>query len=130
VHTPAAVAAVPSMAVTAADMRMDSKDAATASLPEDVRMRKLIYRSRQRGWLELDLIIGSWAKENLATLSSVELDDFITSIIDAENPDLMNYLVEQKPVPAEVSTPMLQRLVTYAAEEKKQWVRGPTDGNQ
>jgi succinate dehydrogenase assembly factor 2 len=36
----------------------------------------LIWRSGQRGWLEVDLLMGMWAKENVMGLSVVEMDEY------------------------------------------------------
>jgi len=38
--------------------------------------RALLYRSRQTGWLETDLIMGRWAAENLDKLSIDELKEY------------------------------------------------------
>lgn len=46
-------------------------DAEVASL-----RRALLYRSRQTGWLETDLIMGRWAAENLDKLSVEELQEY------------------------------------------------------
>ena len=37
------------------------------------RRRRLIYRSRQRGWLEVDLLLGKWATENVPKLNAEQL---------------------------------------------------------
>lgn len=29
----------------------------------DARRRQLLYRSKQRGWLEMDIMLGSWVRE-------------------------------------------------------------------
>ena len=42
----------------------------------DIRKKRLIYRSKQRGWLEFDLLLGTWASEHVSTLSVGELDQF------------------------------------------------------
>ena len=39
-------------------------------------IKKLLYRSKQRGWLEVDLILGSWASKNLKNLSNNDLLKF------------------------------------------------------
>ena len=31
----------------------------------DIRKKRLVYRSKQRGWLEVDLLLGTWASENV-----------------------------------------------------------------
>ena len=42
----------------------------------NVRRKRLIYRSKQRGWLEVDLLLGTWANKFVPTLSIEELDEF------------------------------------------------------
>ena len=57
-------------------------------------INRLMYHARQRGWLELDLIIGQWAEKNLQSLSPEELQDF-EELLGCENPDLFKYLTNQ-----------------------------------
>jgi succinate dehydrogenase flavin-adding protein (antitoxin of CptAB toxin-antitoxin module) len=57
-------------------------------------INRLMYHAKQRGWLELDLIIGQWAEKNLQSLSSEELKDF-EELLGCENPDLFKYLTNQ-----------------------------------
>lgn len=42
---------------------------------ETLRAR-LVYQSRKRGNLEMDLILSTFARENLATMSEPELNEF------------------------------------------------------
>ena len=42
----------------------------------DIRRKRLIYRSKQRGWLEVDLLLGTWAHENVHLLTEDELDEY------------------------------------------------------
>jgi succinate dehydrogenase flavin-adding protein (antitoxin of CptAB toxin-antitoxin module) len=47
------------------------------SEPEVASLRRaLLYRSRQTGWLETDLIMGRWAAENIDSLSVPELQEY------------------------------------------------------
>ena len=39
-------------------------------------LNKLLYRARQRGFLELDLLVGRWAERELAGLQPDVLRDF------------------------------------------------------
>lgn len=61
-------------------------------------LNKLLYRARQRGWLELDLIIGLWAEKHLETLPRDILVDFEALLLE-ENPDLFKWLTKQVPPP-------------------------------
>ena len=41
-----------------------------------VLVKKLIYRSGMRGWLELDLILGKWAQDHLPSMPAEELTQY------------------------------------------------------
>ena len=43
---------------------------------ENPTRRKLLYRSKQRGWLEMDIMLGNWAAANLPRLQEAELQQF------------------------------------------------------
>ena len=53
-----------------------------------------VHMSEQRGFLELDLIVGGWAEANLPSLSAAELKDFAV-VLDQENPELFKWLTGQ-----------------------------------
>ena len=56
-------------------------------MPCDPRVKRLMYHAQQRGWLELDVLIGKYAEENVPKLTDEELDEF-EHILTLENPDL------------------------------------------
>ena len=41
-----------------------------------IRRKRLIYRSKQRGWLEVDLLLGTWANKCVPAMSVEELNEF------------------------------------------------------
>jgi len=67
----------------------------------DVRKKRLIYRSKQRGWLEVDLLLGTWAAENVEKLSVNELDEF-EKFVNLETIDIYNVLTLRTDVPEEM----------------------------
>lgn len=95
----------------------------------EVRRKSLLYRSRQRGWLELDLILGTWAENNLDKLTPVELIEYET-VVKQENPDLMNWLCEGRELPAELNTSIMHKLIAYTHGNRKAWIRHQNEGNQ
>jgi succinate dehydrogenase flavin-adding protein (antitoxin of CptAB toxin-antitoxin module) len=81
---------------------------------DDVRRKRLIYRAKQRGWLEADILLGSWAKENVAGLNNDEMDQFET-ILQEETIDLYNYVSAKDPLPEHLSKlPLMHKLQEYA----------------
>uniref|UniRef100_A0A0C3U049 Succinate dehydrogenase assembly factor 2, mitochondrial n=2 Tax=Guillardia theta (strain CCMP2712) TaxID=905079 RepID=A0A0C3U049_GUITC len=58
--------------------------------------RALIYRSRQTGWLETDLIMGRWAEANVEKLTDAEIKEYC-KIVQCEIIDIFQWIVGQKP---------------------------------
>ena len=56
-----------------------------------VRRKRMIYRSKQRGWLEADILLGSWAVLHVPSLSIKELDEY-EIILNEETIDVFNYV--------------------------------------
>merc|ERR1711865_1362696 len=101
--------------VLAAARRCMSQQAAADSHKydaDDGLRRKLIYRSKQRGWLEMDLILGDWASKNLIKMDSTELRQFEV-ILDLENPDLFKWITGQVAVRDELDSALFQELRDY-----------------
>jgi len=63
-----------------------------------VRRKRMVYRSKQRGWLEADLLMGSWAVTNIPTLSSAELDEY-ELLLKEETIDIYNYISGKDQLP-------------------------------
>ncbi len=74
----------------------DVGDASSSAL--DVRRKRLVYRSKQRGWLEVDLLLGTWASMNVHGLNDDELDQF-EEFVNMETIDIYNVLTLRSDVP-------------------------------
>lgn len=79
-----------------------------------VRRKRLIYRSKQRGWLEVDLLLGSWAVANVEGLSSKDCDDY-EQIVNCETIDIFNFINGKDEIPPRLDTPVMRRLKDYCA---------------
>lgn len=80
------------------------EDDTTSSKEErelSVRKKRLVYRSKQRGWLEVDLLLGTWASENVPNLSIEELDAF-ENFVNMETIDIYNVLTLRTDVPEDM----------------------------
>ena len=81
---------------------------------DEVRRKRMIYRSKQRGWLEADLLMGSWAQENVPHLSQGELDEYET-ILNVETIDVYNYISGKDELPTHLKNlSVMTKLQEYA----------------
>ena len=79
-----------------------------------VRRKRMIYRSKQRGWLEADLLLGSWAVENVPGLSHYELDEY-EAVLNEETIDIYNYISGKDELPEHlIGNSVMQKLKGYA----------------
>ena len=77
-----------------------------------------MYHSKQRGYLELDILMGTWATDNLASLDTTELHQF-AELLTCETPDLFKWVTGQEEVPDEFATPLMARIRADVAEKNK-----------
>ena len=81
---------------------------------DSVRRRRMIYRSKQRGWLEADLLMGSWATQFVPTLSNDELDEY-EIVLNLETIDAYNYISGKDVLPDHVKNlSVMKQLQRYA----------------
>ncbi len=67
--------------------------------PRDVRLKRLLYRSKYTGTKETDTLLGSFAERYLVQLTPGQLDQY-EALIENSDPDLYMWISGQKPVPA------------------------------
>jgi antitoxin CptB len=66
----------------------------------DERRRRILFRAWRRGAREMDLIMGRFADDNLATMSGDELDVF-ERLLDVPDSQALAWLVGEEPSPPE-----------------------------
>ncbi|KAL4855819.1 Succinate dehydrogenase assembly factor 2 [Chlorella vulgaris] len=117
------------------------RDDSEHGLQHQAHINRMLYRSKQRGFLELDLLIGMWAEKELPGMGPEMARDFDV-VLDQENPDMFKWLTAQEEAPKELRrnrafralqahvqslTDKHHKVPRPAGEAPKQWVRGWTD---
>lgn len=83
-----------------------------------VRKKRLIYRAKQRGWLEVDLLLGTWASSFVPSLTLDELNQF-EDFVNMETIDIYNVITLRMDAPED-----MKRLNGDGVVEKIQdWAR-------
>ncbi len=87
----------------------------------DARRRKLLFRSWHRGMREMDLILGSFADEEIERLSEDELDQF-ERLLEINDTELLPWITGQTPVPAALDLPLFARVLEWRGKVASQAV--------
>jgi succinate dehydrogenase assembly factor 2 len=81
---------------------------------DEIRRKRVIYRSKQRGLLEVDLLMGSWASQYVNSLTEKELTDY-EMFLNEETIDIFNYVTKKEELPAHLKDlEIVSRLQDYA----------------
>lgn len=92
--------------------------------------KRVSWRCRQRGMLELDLILGSWADINIKKLNLAHLNEF-EAIVEQETPVTMAMLLDPAKTPEEMEkNEILQVIRDYMKNSTKVWMPAYGEGNQ
>jgi len=88
-----------------------------SSEEREKQVKRLIYHAKQRGWLELDLLLGGWAERHVRTLSDAELDD-LALVLAEETLDIWEWVTRQSTPPALLeSNAVFRRIREYVMDQ-------------
>lgn len=82
---------------------------------QDARKKKAIWRAEHRGIREMDLLMGSFARQHVADMDDASLADFEALITVADH-DLYDWLLGKSDVPEPFRTPVFERLRQHRPE--------------
>lgn len=74
------------------------------------KRKRLLFRSVRRGTKEMDILLGSYYKENMANFSDKQLDEF-DAILELPDQDLYAWVVESDSVPANDRSSVLSSFI-------------------
>ena len=90
----------------------------TAEELEAAKRRRMIHRSKQCGMLEVDLVLGSWAAENVPKLSAEALDEY-DKILQEETLDIFNMIARRSEIPSHLKDlSVMQSIMEYSWSNK------------
>ena len=78
----------------------------------ETRRKRLLYRSVYRGNKENDILLGQFARAEIATFDSAELDQY-ERLLEAGDNDIFDWVSGQAEIPPEADTPVLRRLLAF-----------------
>lgn len=76
--------------------------------------KKLLFRAWHRGTREADLLLGRFADAHVPHMDDAGLDHF-AALLNEQDPDIYDWLTEQKPTPPEFQTIVMQTLRDFYA---------------
>ncbi len=80
-----------------------------AELKHETRIKKLMHRAGYRGFKEVDLILGGFAKASARGLSDEEFLQF-ENLLEEKDHDIYDWLTGLQDTPKEFDTPLLAKL--------------------
>jgi antitoxin CptB len=79
------------------------------------RRKRLLFRAWHRGIREMDLVLGTFADREIATLDEPELVEFET-ILATDDHDLLKWVTGEAAMPRRNDTPLFRRICGYRSE--------------
>ncbi len=78
----------------------------------ETRRKRLLYRSVYRGNKENDILLGQFARAQISSFGTAELDQYERLLAVGDN-DIFGWVSGQAEIPADSDTPVLRRLLAF-----------------
>ncbi|WP_333585727.1 FAD assembly factor SdhE [Phenylobacterium sp.] len=91
----------------------------------DIRLKRLKFRAWHRGFVEADLILGSFVDRHAAGFSDQQLDS-LEALLEQADQDLYAWILDRAPTPSEFDGEMMRMIKTFKDDTYKSV--GPSHG--
>mmetsp|Transcript_133888 Transcript_133888/g.317404 ORF Transcript_133888/g.317404 Transcript_133888/m.317404 type:complete len:139 (+) Transcript_133888:61-477(+) len=75
--------------------------ASSPDLADLARRKRLLWHAKSRGWLELDVLMGTFVEKHVWDFDEAKLE-LLEEVLALENPDLFKWFTKQAQVPEEL----------------------------
>lgn len=82
---------------------------------DNAQRKRILYRCQHRGMKEMDILLGGYVGDNIATMSEAELAT-LELLMDVSDQDLFAWMIGNKPVPAEHDTELYRAIAAYRSQ--------------
>jgi antitoxin CptB len=84
------------------------------------RRKRLLFRCQRRGFKEVDLIFGTFAAREIATLDESGLDE-LEALLDAPDQDVFAWFKNEQPLPPRYDTQTFAKLRALCSRKEPTW---------
>jgi antitoxin CptB len=81
----------------------------------EITRKRLLWRATHRGIKEMDILVGGYARLNLAKMGQAELTQF-ADLLEIPDQDLLSWATKQSTVPLEQQSAMLEDMLGFLPE--------------
>lgn len=79
---------------------------------QDIRLKKLLFRSQHRGTRESDLLLGGFAATHLATMTPAQLDRY-EALLEENDTDLLSWITGRSAPPPSHDHDVLNLIINF-----------------
>jgi antitoxin CptB len=90
--------------------------------PENARRKRLYFRCLRRGFKEVDLVFGTFARDRLAGLNAAELDA-LEALLEAPDHDVWLWLQGKSDLPSSYHSSVFEELKALCRRQSPDWIR-------
>ena len=76
------------------------------------RKKRLLYRANYRGFKEADLLIGGYAKANIASMDVAALDEF-EALLENTDREIYEWVIGQREIPPHIIGPVFKKMQQF-----------------